>query len=104
MEVFSDESRETYLGYFLDGSSREAQLVVITYFRLESGMRDVDILREAGIMQHLNHQRVLPKFFGMALVAPSDEYCQWVTVVEYAQRNSSAPVGEIAEYFGKITC
>ena len=99
LDVFSDVSREAYLGFFSDGLSHDAQLVAITFFRLRRGTRDVDILREAGIMQHLNHQHVLPKFFGMALVAPSEEYCQWVTVAEFANRNSSAPVGTVVFQF-----
>ena len=58
------------------------------------GFRDVDILREAGMMQHLDHRRIMPKFHGLAVVEESQEYCQWVTVSEYVTMETSVPTGE----------
>ena len=94
LDVSDDvDAREAYLGYLVEPSTKDIHLVAITFYRLGHGVRDVDILREAGMMQHVNHRHVTPKFFGMAVVATSSSYCQWVTVMEYASPSSDRPTG-----------
>ena len=94
LAVSDNGARETYLGYCTNPNTNDLHLVAITFYRLGHGTRDVDILREAGMMQHVNHRHVMPKFFGMAVVDSSSSYCQWVTVMEYVNSNSSLPTGK----------